>query len=210
MVAPAVRTKSQEAASPPAHPSVHHVNLAIDVVLSNMEVQDLRAVVRSLLARGDPGTIGTFSSLVRSHITRTQPSPRSSSPPLFARSASGDIVPTSQFYRLRSQARVSFGAGMGKASFIPLLQIIRAISGLQWDEDSDLAMALAEVDCDIAAAVMTTRDEVRDGRMKDHEGVRSAVAELRAALTDVAVEVESWGGDNPFERGLGEAEDGAL
>jgi len=210
MVAPAVRTKSQDAAAPPAHPSVHHVNLAIDIILSNMETQDLRAVVRTLLARGDPGTIGTFSSLVRSHITRTQPSPHAPTPTLFARSGSGAIVPTSQFYRLRSQARVSFGAGMGKASLLPLLQIIRATSGLQWDEDGALAMALAEVDCDIAAAVMTTRDEVRDGRLKDHEGVLSTVAELRSALEDVAIEVESWGGDNPFERGLAEAQDGVL
>jgi len=71
-------------------------------------------------------------------------------------------------------------------------------------------MLLAEVDCDIAAAVMTTREEVRGGGTKDFEGVRSAVEELRLTLTSVATEVESWGGDNPFERGLVEAEDGVF
>ena len=95
---------------------------------------------------------------------------------------------------------------MGVESLDILTCVVRATSGLRWDEDGSMMNTLAVVDGDISQAIQSSKEEVAGGLYKDLGGARRALEKLRNALLDLDVEVAEWDGEYPFARGLANAE----
>lgn len=87
-----------------------------------------------------------------------------------------------------------------------------------------MADILAEIDADIGQAIQvgfclafwmpyltrcvlqSSKEEIEGGRVNDFASAREAVSDLRNAVNESYVDVESWGGEFPFERGLSSIE----
>ena len=60
--------------------------------------------------------------------------------------------------------------------------------------------ALAEIDADISQALQSSREEMDSGRVGDIAIARAAITDLKSAVKENRMAVESWGADCPFER----------
>ncbi|KAG8858942.1 hypothetical protein FRB96_004762 [Tulasnella sp. 330] len=183
-----------------------HVNMQLDTYLANSDLEDLRAIVRSLLATGPSGTTTAFTSIARNRIQnstqRKLPSPSS----LFttASPASSNAMPTKALYDTLARARALFGVGLGFESLPVLTSIVSRILPLQWEIDSEMEDALIVLDADLAQAVQSCREQLQSSGdlVKDIEGARSTVKALREVMDQCRVVVESWGGEFPLEKGM--------
>jgi len=111
---------------------------------------------------------------------------------------------------LLRRARALFGAGLGLQSLPILTLLIHGTHSLHWTEDGDFVDTLAILDSDISQAVQSSLEEVAASDFDNlvggaEEGIR-AVTELQKALKACEQEVESWGGEFPFQRGLANME----
>ena len=66
------------------------------------------------------------------------------------------MVPTPQLNDALTRARSLYGAGMGFASFGILASVVRATLGIRWEEDGEMADALAAIDADIGQAIQAS------------------------------------------------------
>lgn len=144
---------------------------------THIEFCSLRAIVRSLLATGTPG-LAFF----------------------IQRSGDRTVVPTAQLDDTLARARSLYGAGLGFASLGILAAVVRATIGTKWEEDGDMADALAVIDADIAQAIQSATEEIEAGQIGDLGEAREAVSRLRSSVEDSYADVQSWGGEFPFER----------
>lgn len=94
---------------------------------------------------------------------------------------------------------------MGFESIDILGSMVRATSGLRWSEEGQMADVLAMIDADISQAIQSCKEEMARGCIRDIVDARKALHNLRTALNECQVEVESWGGEFPFERGASNA-----
>ncbi|KAF6756134.1 hypothetical protein DFP72DRAFT_894672 [Ephemerocybe angulata] len=186
-----------------ARPALGHVNLMIDTFIANASADDLRSIMRNLLATGPPGLCPAFTNAARSRLRQTtakaQPNPYS-----FFRRQTRDCEASSlpQLFETLSRARTLYGAGLGFSSLGLLVHVVRSTVGLRWDEDGDMADLLAVIDADIGQAIQSSKEEIEGGRVGDFSSAREVVQELRRTVNDCFADVEHWGGEFPFERAL--------
>lgn len=100
-----------------------------------------------------------------------------------------------------------------------LASIVRATIGLRWEDDGDMSDILAVIDADIGQAIQvsfvstnhinirayqtasqSSKEEIEGSRVVDFSSAREARNELRCAVNDSVADVQSWGGEFPFER----------
>ena len=89
---------------------------------------------------------------------------------------------------------------MGFASLRVLAQAVRASSLVFWSEGSEMDRILAEIDADISQALQSSREEMDSGRMGDITTARGAINDLKSAVKESKLAVDTWGGVCPFER----------
>jgi len=181
-------------------PSLGHVNLMVDTFIANASADDLRSIVRNLLATGPPGLAPAFTSAARSRLRQTN-SKVHNSPYLFQRQTRDKpSAPMPSLHDLLTRARSLYGAGLGFASLGLLSSIVRATIGLRWEDDGDMADILAVNDADIGQAIQSSKEEIESGGVADFTLAREAKNDLRCAVNDSLADVKSWGGEFPFER----------
>ncbi|KAL5479094.1 hypothetical protein ACEPAI_2382 [Sanghuangporus weigelae] len=192
-----------------ARPAVGHVNLMVDTLIANASIDDLRAIVRSMLATSPPSVSSSFVTAARTCLKQSAQRGIGKQPLLFeTREWHGRIetTPTARLNNLLTYTRTLYGAGLGFDSLDVLAGIVRATAGLRWDSDDHLVDELAVIDADISQAIQSCREEYASGNVRDISIVRTALRRLRVALNDCRAEVESWGGEFPFSRGNANAE----
>lgn len=177
-------------------------------------------------------TFSSSSSSFSSPPSSSSSSPRLSTAEDLSASAIVDTDPvfTPHANELVARARALFGAGLGLASLSLLTLLINGTHGLRWSEDGSFVDALAVLDGDIAQAIQSSSEEVaqlavaalaasstasstsssgnrtqRADQITSEEGCK-AISELRMALKSCEEEVEAWGGEFPFQRGLANVE----
>jgi hypothetical protein len=196
------------------HNSSHHPLLTFSL--------SLRSIVRNLLATGPPGLAPAFTSEARSRLRQTN-SKIHNSPYLFQRQTRDKpSAPMPSLHDLLTRARTLYGAGLGFASLGLLSSIVRATIGLRWEDDGDMADILAVIDADIGQAIQaslalliiynnstspyrsshsqSSKEEIESGGVVDLTLAREAKNDLRCAVNDSLADVNSWGGEFPFER----------
>ncbi|KAG6827551.1 hypothetical protein H0H87_004459, partial [Tephrocybe sp. NHM501043] len=137
-----------------SRPALGHVNLMVDTLIANANVDDLRSIVRNLLATNPPSLASSFTTAARSRLRQTASKANVNSYALFARqSPQSPVNPTQHLHDVLVRARTLYGAGMGFASLKLLSLIVHASVGVRWEEDSDLANMFAFVDTDIGQAI---------------------------------------------------------
>ncbi|TFK64863.1 hypothetical protein BDN72DRAFT_861066 [Pluteus cervinus] len=182
-----------------ARPALAHVNLMVDTFISNSSVEDLRSIVRSMLATGTPNLAASFTAAARTRLRQTNGKPVPNARVLFTRHPS-HISPSPQLHETLMRARSLYGAGLGFASLGVLTTIVKASIGLRWEEEGDMADILAEIDADIGQAIQSSKEEIEGGRVNDFTSARDVVTDLRLAINESYSDVQSWGGEFPFER----------
>ncbi|KAF7314081.1 F-box domain-containing protein [Mycena chlorophos] len=179
-----------------ARPVLGHVNLMADTLIANATPEDLRAIIRSMVASATPGIAAALHDAARERLSQTlhagiltPPSSAGSSPS--SESGAYPLLtpygPTSHMHDLLRRARALYGSGMGFASLGLLAHGARASLGLRWDAEGEDALAevLAVLDADIAQAIQSCKEEVDSGRAatpEAYEDARAALADIRAAL----------------------------
>ncbi|KAH8108089.1 hypothetical protein BXZ70DRAFT_914121 [Cristinia sonorae] len=174
-------------------------NLMIDTFLANAAPDDLRAIVRATLATCPHSTTATLTHAARVHFEhRKAPSV---SEGLFTVQDNGLSVPAAGLQKVLSRARVLYGVGSAFSSLSVLEGVIRATAGLKWEEEGQMADALAMVDADITQAIQSCKEELGSGRVKDLSGARKAVASIGEAINAVRADCARWDEDAfPFDR----------
>ncbi|KAF9523695.1 hypothetical protein CPB83DRAFT_775083 [Crepidotus variabilis] len=182
-------------------PALGHVNLMLDTFISNAAPEDLRSIMRNLLATGPPGITPAFTNAARCCLRQTN---CKVNPYLLFSKQSRDspATPLPHLQDVLTRARSLFGAGMGFASLGLLSSIVRATIGLRWEEDGDMADFLAIIDSDITQAIQSCKEEQQSGRLVDVSSARDAKNELRSSLNDSLADSKLWGGEYAFERAL--------
>ncbi|GBE81302.1 hypothetical protein BKA93DRAFT_815574 [Sparassis latifolia] len=185
-----------------ARPILGHVNLMLDSFIANATADDLRAVVRTMLATSPPAVTSAFTTAARRHLEKVNARTPPTRVKLFVRLNDGTSRPSAELPHALRRARVLYGAGMGFTSLGVLTGFVRATIGLRWEEDSEIADVLAAIDADITQAIQSSKEEMAAGSVTDIAAARTAVGELHAALIDSSRDVESWNGEFPFERAV--------
>lgn len=180
----------------------------VDTFIANASPDDLRALVRGLLASGTPGLAANFTAAARRrfHSTATA-KPCSIQTPFFTMSSDDpDATPsaesTEHLEHILNRARSYYGVGLGFASLTMLTDVVRSTKGLEWEDVSQMTSALSVVDSDITQAIQSSKEELDAGRVEDLSVAHQAVDELRRAILESHREVKAWGGEPPFERSL--------
>ncbi|KIM37684.1 hypothetical protein M413DRAFT_448218 [Hebeloma cylindrosporum] len=182
-------------------PALGHVNLMVDTFIANASADDLRSVIRNLLATGPPGIAPAFGNAARSRLRQTGTKPLPPPYTLFRKQTrDSPATPLPHLHDALSRARSLYGAGMGFASLVVLASIVRATIGLEWEHDGEMPDILAVIDADIGQAIQSSKEELEGSRVVDLPSARDARNELRSAVNDSIVDVQVWGGEFPFER----------
>ncbi|KAG7439553.1 uncharacterized protein BT62DRAFT_938856 [Guyanagaster necrorhizus] len=188
-------------ASLTVRPALGHVNLMVDTFIANAQVDDLRSIIRNLVGSGIPNIGSTFSEAARNRLQRSGATTDPVQGPLFNRDAhDGSIYPSEYLQEALRRARCLFGAGLGFTSLVILAVVVRATIGLRWNNESEVANILVNVDADICQAIQSSKEELEGGRVDDYAMACEAARELRNAVKESLLDVESWGGEYPFER----------
>ncbi|EPQ55539.1 hypothetical protein GLOTRDRAFT_115901 [Gloeophyllum trabeum ATCC 11539] len=179
-----------------------HVNLMVDTLIANMRPEDLRAIMRTLLATHSPALASAFTDIARARLVQINAQALPPSSTVFVTtSPSGLSKPAPSLEEVLKRARSLYGAGMGFASLSLLASIVRDTWGRRWEAEGEMIDALTMIDADITQALQSSREELEGGRIADLAAARAAAAELREALKGSDAEVTTWGGEFPFERG---------
>ncbi|KAH6867888.1 hypothetical protein BKA70DRAFT_1211285 [Coprinopsis sp. MPI-PUGE-AT-0042] len=186
-----------------ARPALGHVNLMIDTFIANASADDLRSIMRNLLATGPATFCPAFTTAARSRLSqsfsRSKPNPCAFFRP---QSRDSEATPLPHLYETLMRARSLYGAGLGFSSLAVLASVIRATVGLRWNDDGDMADLLVVIDADIGQAIQSSKEELEGGRVNDVMLARDAVQQLRQAINESLDDVHHWGGEYPFERAL--------
>jgi hypothetical protein len=172
----------------------------VDTIITNVASDDIRTLVRALLSTSPAHVTDQFCSLAKAHLHHMPIPPAPRVPDLFT-TTSPEPAPTPAFESLLARARARYGAGLGASSILVLLPIVDAAATIQWTEESPIEDALSIVDCDLAAALLNAKDEVKQDGDTARQAM-DALAKLRAGLEIVQEKVQAWEGDFPFERSL--------
>ncbi|KAF8956848.1 hypothetical protein BDZ97DRAFT_146393 [Flammula alnicola] len=182
-------------------PALGHVNLMVDTFIANATPDDLRSIMRNLLATGPPGVAPAFTTAARSRLRQTITKPLPNPYSLFRKQARDTpAAPLPHLHEVLTRARSLYGAGLGFSSLTVLASIVRATVGLRWEDDGDMADILAVIDADIGQAIQSSKEELEESRVVDFASAREAKDGLRGAVNDSVVDVRSWGGEFPFQR----------
>ncbi|TFY67827.1 hypothetical protein EVJ58_g1384 [Rhodofomes roseus] len=175
----------------------------MDTFIANANAEDLRAIVRGMLATSPPASASGLASLARRRLVQTGATSVPSSEGLFISDASRSLStpPTEKLRQVLSRVRALYGAGLGFASLKILAVIVNAAEGIKWTEGSELETLLAAIDVDISQAVQSCKEEVESGRATDMSFARAAVNELRVAVKENRMVVVSGEGGYLFEQG---------
>lgn len=122
------------------------------------------------------------------------------------RHGSFETLPSARLHAMLSYIRSLYGAGMGFDSLEVLTGIVRASAVLRWEADDALPNELAMIDADISQAIQSCREELTSGNVHDPIVARTILSKHCAALDECRSEIEEWGGEFPFARGLANAE----
>jgi hypothetical protein len=161
----------------------------------------LRAIVRGLLSSGSPATTTAFLGAARRRLTQAGGVPKTNHEPLFCIDHTGEnVIPTVALQEILRRARTLYGAGMGFASLRLLAQPVRAAADFCWKESAILESTFATIDADLCQALQSSREEYEGGRTRDLAAARAALEELKAAVKESQIAVQSWKGVYPFER----------
>ncbi|EGN92063.1 hypothetical protein SERLA73DRAFT_191637 [Serpula lacrymans var. lacrymans S7.3] len=178
-----------------------HVNLMVDTLIANATMDDLRAIIRSLIATGSPSLATAFTTAARTRLRQTNAKRIANAHGLFATDSNGlEAVHTPELDKVLASARSLYGAGMGFASLGVLASVVRATVGLRWEQEGSMSNILAVIDADISQALQSCKEEVEGGRANDLTGARDAVNDLWSAVEESSRDVETWGGEFPFDR----------
>ncbi|KAJ7133976.1 hypothetical protein C8R43DRAFT_894822 [Mycena crocata] len=180
-------------------PVLGHVNLMADTLIANANLDDLRAIVRSMVASATPGVAAALTTAARDRLQQTNARCLPATYSLFS-TCSGSIAPTQQLHDLLKRARALYGSGMGFASLGLLACAVQATIGLRWEHEGLVADILAVIDADIAQAIQSCKEEIESGRVPEATPARKALNELRSTVDRSCGDVDAWGGEFPFER----------
>ncbi|KAH6894039.1 hypothetical protein BKA70DRAFT_1532840 [Coprinopsis sp. MPI-PUGE-AT-0042] len=110
-----------------ARPALGHVNLMIDTFIANASADDLRSIMRNLLATGPATFCPAFTTAARSRLSqsfsRSKPNPCAFFRP---QSRDSEATPLPHLYETLMRARSLYGAGLGFSSLAVLASVIRA------------------------------------------------------------------------------------
>ncbi|KAJ7641125.1 hypothetical protein FB45DRAFT_899493 [Roridomyces roridus] len=174
-----------------------HVNMMADTVLLNASPEDLRAILRSMLASKTPGLVSAFMTSTRARLLYQQPA--AGTTPVKCQPFSSETAP--QLQSILTRARLLYGTS-------PLLaSVVRSTLGCRWPAEGTVADVLAVVDGDLDQALQSCREELTQGDIVDLTAARKAVGDLVAALESSRLDVDSWDGEFPFERAVYSARD---
>jgi len=81
-----------------------------------------------------------------------------------------------------------------------LTEVIRRTIGIRWRDDDEVADILAIIDSDITQAIQSCKEEFDQSRVLDMSEARDIVKELKSSVGRSMVDVQSWGGEYPFDR----------
>ncbi|KIY67779.1 hypothetical protein CYLTODRAFT_352530 [Cylindrobasidium torrendii FP15055 ss-10] len=182
-------------------PALGHVNLMADTYLANVQLDDLRKVVRDLLASGLPGIGPTFCAAARARIVR-QGVAVAVPEDVFENDGVDTYftVPTDALRSTMVEARCLYGSGMGFAAIRLLSGLVRQTLGRRWRYEGSTMAVLNELDIDITQAIQSSKEEMEAGRVANYAVALEFVQDLRCAIAESRDNVESWGGEFPFER----------
>ncbi|KAF8239087.1 hypothetical protein L208DRAFT_1386536 [Tricholoma matsutake] len=185
-------------------PALGHVNLMVDTLIANAKIDDLRSIVRGLLATQPPTVTTAFTGIARTRLQQMDTArvyPNASS--FFVWNIhSSSTMPTQQLHDTLTRIRSLYGAGLGFASISALVPIIRATIGLRWESNGVMADILAVIDADIGQAIQSSKEEIEGSRVRDIVSARGVVSDLRVAVNESLADTRSWGGEFPFERAV--------
>ncbi|KAJ7479525.1 hypothetical protein FB451DRAFT_1556460 [Mycena latifolia] len=177
--------------------SMGHVNMMADTVIVNASPDDLRAILRNMLASKTPGLVAAFLMSTRARLCQRAAVADGILRPF---SDSGAVAP--EVLERLTHARLLYGSGLGFASLVPLAAIVRSTLGHRWAPEGEVENALVVIDADIAQALQSCKDELQGSPPGDYSAGRKAIAELAAALEASRLDVDEWGGEFPFERAV--------
>ncbi|KAH9913207.1 uncharacterized protein B0H18DRAFT_1050295 [Fomitopsis serialis] len=193
---------SSDLSSRTASSVLGHVNLMMDTFIANANAEDLRAIVRGMIATSPPASASSLASLARRRLVQTgAPSVPSPDGLFISDTSRGLSAPTDKLRQVLSRVRALYGAGLGFASLKILAVIVKAAEGVKWMEGSELETLLAAIDVDISQAIQSCKEEADSGRVTNLAFGRAAVNELRAAVKGNRMVVVSGVGGYQFEQG---------
>ncbi|KAK7443988.1 hypothetical protein VKT23_015385 [Stygiomarasmius scandens] len=197
MPAPEVNALTQN-----ARPILGHVNLMVDTFIANASTEDLRSAIRGLLSSGMPGVASAFTLAARERLTHIDVSSVPGSRPLFEYRDMGisDPSPTEWLFETLARTRTLYGVGMGFTSLEILSSVVKSTVGFKWNQQGEMARTLTVVDADIGQAIQSCKEEIEGGKAPNTDRMREIVESLRSAVKESMADVESWGGEFPFER----------
>ncbi|TFK83493.1 hypothetical protein K466DRAFT_554979 [Polyporus arcularius HHB13444] len=184
-----------------ARPVLGHVNLMVDTFIANANLEDLRAIVRGMLATSPPSVAQAFTSAARQRLLRVDAAALPDTTGMFSPgSGQKTASPSEKLQGILIRTRTLYGSGMGIASLNILARIVSATVGLRWEEDSAMEGVLADIDADISQAIQSSKEEIEGGRVVDMQAARGVMQELRSAVNESQMDVKKWEGVFPFER----------
>ncbi|KAH9852872.1 hypothetical protein C2E23DRAFT_729937 [Lenzites betulinus] len=173
----------------------------VDTFIANANLEDLRAIVRGMLATSPPSVAATFTSAARQRLVRVRATDVPDVSGIFAAVPGENAAkPGEKLDDILLRVRTLYGSGMGFASLRILARVVGATTGLRWEEDSAMEDTLAIIDADISQAIQSAKEEIDGGRVTDIQEAREVVHELRSAIAESQMEVKKWEGGFPFER----------
>ena len=158
----------------------------------------LRAIVRGLLSSGSPAITTAFLGAARRRLTQSSHATKPIHGTLFRDDT--DAGPTAELQKTLRRARTLYGAGLGFASLKVLALPVRAMADVRRENSAAMESMFAEIDADISQALQSCREELDSGRLSDVAAARSALDDLRTAVKESQIAVQSWRGVFPFER----------
>ncbi|KAI0633318.1 hypothetical protein C8Q77DRAFT_1057093 [Trametes polyzona] len=195
-----------------AFPVLGHVNLMVDTLIANASLNDLQAFVRTTLATSSPSTAGIFTAAARRHLAKTNATALPAPGTLFIQTAADatgaqpEWRPAPELSDVLARCRMLYGSGLGSASLALLTDVVKNAVGMRWEIDSHMEDLLAAIDADLTQAIQSTKEEIDSGRIADLGAAKATRDALHVALLEEKRDVEGWGGDFPFERGLSTVE----
>ncbi|KAJ7131036.1 hypothetical protein C8R44DRAFT_664968, partial [Mycena epipterygia] len=140
-----------------------------DTLIANANLDDLRAIVRSMVASATPGIAAALTTAARERLQQTSARFLAFSDPnaLFTvpcatttSCGTREPTPTPLLFDLLKRARTLYGSGMGFASLDLLTTAVRATLDLRWEREGEMADILAVLDADIAQAIQSCKEEI--------------------------------------------------
>ncbi|KAG8990041.1 hypothetical protein FRB90_001958 [Tulasnella sp. 427] len=200
--APSSYAQTNVAKAPmPEKPLVGHVNMQLDCFLANSNVDDLRAIVRTLLATGPAGTTAALTKIARKRIPSTIDKRVKPANTWFTVRKDGLYTSTPALEDTLKAARTLMGVGLGFDSLPILTEIVEVLNTIEFDlEDETMEEDLSRLDSDIAQACQSSREQIASGQIDDRVAARENLEAMKEALEKCRLVHETAEGDFPLEK----------